>query len=218
MKLNKTIIALTAAGGLALALAMPASAQSSGHGKGGHGGYVPQNQSGYSGGGHNSGGHGQRPPSGSYGGNGHGSWQGNSNQNGYRGGGHDRDDHRDSRPSYGGHNSYGSHNSYNGYYGQYRPAPPPAYYRPRYTYNPRQTVIYSPSYINDWRYRSYQPRYRVGNYLSLSSQYYINDYTRYGLYQPPQGYYWVRQDNDAYLAAAGTGLIAGIIIGALAAN
>ena len=88
------------------------------------------------------------------------------------------------------------------------------YYQPRYRWNPYQRVVYAPNYHRP----NYHPRYRVGHRFSNYNSYLINDWQRWGLYQPPHGYYWARHDNDAYLTAAGTGVIAGIIIGALAAG
>ncbi|MBX9460840.1 MAG: RcnB family protein [Brevundimonas sp.] len=44
-----------------------------------------------------------------------------------------------------------------------------------------------------------------------SSQYVVRDYDRYGLYQPPQGYQYVRSGNDVVLANSSTGLIAAVI-------
>lgn len=40
-----------------------------------------------------------------------------------------------------------------------------------------------------------------------SSNYYVNDYGRYGLRAPPRGHRWVRADNDYVLATIATGLI-----------
>lgn len=99
----------------------------------------------------------------------------------------------------------------------YQPAPRTNYnhYKPRYSYNPYQRVVYAPQFRNNGRYH---PRYQVGARFSGYNRFLISDYQRYGLYNPPRGHYWVRQDNDAYLAAAGTGLIAGVIIGALASG
>ncbi|MDO8379509.1 RcnB family protein [Phenylobacterium sp.] len=44
-----------------------------------------------------------------------------------------------------------------------------------------------------------------------SANYYVNDYGRYGLRQPPRGYRWVRADNDYVLAALATGLIVQVL-------
>ena len=103
------------------------------------------------------------------------------------------------------HNQYYGHNNYRR--DNYRQN-----YRPRYSWNPSRRVVYAPNFY----YPNYRPRYSVGARFYNYNNYRINDYQRWGLYQPPRGYHWVRHDNDAYLAAAGTGLVAGIIIGALA--
>lgn len=42
--------------------------------------------------------------------------------------------------------------------------------------------------------------------------YYVSDYRRYGLRQPPRGYRWQRVDNQYLLTAVATGLIASVII------
>ncbi|MEL6245098.1 MAG: RcnB family protein [Pseudomonadota bacterium] len=45
----------------------------------------------------------------------------------------------------------------------------------------------------------------------------IRDYHHYGLYAPPRGYHWVHDydSGDAVLAAITTGVIAGLVIGAI---
>ncbi|MGH1560530.1 RcnB family protein [Caulobacter segnis] len=43
-------------------------------------------------------------------------------------------------------------------------------------------------------------------------RYYVSDYRRYGLRQPPRGYRWQRVDNRFLLTAVATGLIASVII------
>jgi Ni/Co efflux regulator RcnB len=40
----------------------------------------------------------------------------------------------------------------------------------------------------------------------------VSDYNRYHLSRPPRGYEWRRVDNNYVLAAAATGLIAGLVI------
>ncbi|HWM60639.1 MAG TPA: RcnB family protein [Rhizomicrobium sp.] len=40
----------------------------------------------------------------------------------------------------------------------------------------------------------------------------VNDYRRYHLQRPPRGYEWRRVDNNYILAAAATGLIAGLVL------
>ncbi len=42
---------------------------------------------------------------------------------------------------------------------------------------------------------------------------YVVDYRQYGLRAPPYGYHYVRVDNDVYLSAVATGLIASIVFG-----
>lgn len=44
------------------------------------------------------------------------------------------------------------------------------------------------------------------------NSYYVSDYRRYGLRQPPRGYRWQRVDDQYVLAAVATGLIASVII------
>lgn len=44
------------------------------------------------------------------------------------------------------------------------------------------------------------------------NRYYVSDYRRYGLRQPPRGYRWQRVDNQYLLTAVATGLIASVII------
>ncbi len=44
-----------------------------------------------------------------------------------------------------------------------------------------------------------------------SSQYVVRDYDRYGLYQPPHGYQYVRSGNDVVLSNSSTGMIAAVI-------
>ena len=48
-------------------------------------------------------------------------------------------------------------------------------------------------------------------YNYRSSQYVVRDYDRYGLYQPPHGYQYVRSGNDVVLANSSTGVIAAVI-------
>ncbi len=44
------------------------------------------------------------------------------------------------------------------------------------------------------------------------NSYYVSDYRRYGLRQPPRGYRWQRVDDQYVLAAVATGLIASVIL------
>ena len=52
---------------------------------------------------------------------------------------------------------------------------------------------------------------RLPSQYYRNSNYYISDYGRYGLRQPPRGYRWVRADNDYVLAAIATGLIVQVL-------
>ncbi|MBI1400888.1 RcnB family protein [Hyphomonas sp.] len=95
------------------------------------------------------------------------------------------------------------------------------YYRPSYSYYPRSsvTVTYGSSY-GPYYYSGYRPRYDVGAYYTYGPRrtVYITDYNNYGLYEPPYGYHWVRDNDrgDAILASVATGAIIGLVIGALA--
>jgi len=44
------------------------------------------------------------------------------------------------------------------------------------------------------------------------NRYYVSDYRRHGLRQPPRGYRWQKVDNQYLLTAVATGLIASVII------
>tara|TARA_R110001606_G_scaffold224818_1_gene372956 strand:- start:24 stop:488 length:465 start_codon:yes stop_codon:yes gene_type:complete len=115
---------------------------------------------------------------------------------------HRRDDRRDYRHDNRGNNYY---NHYSGprYYGR---APARVYYAPPRYYAP------PPRYV---------PRYAVGGYYHPHPQtVYIRDYTQYGLYDPPRGYYWARDYDrgDAILASVATGAIIGLAIGVIATN
>ena len=84
-------------------------------------------------------------------------------------------------------------------------APPRRYYAPRH---------YAPP-------RHYVPRYAVGGYYRPHGHtVYIRDYHRYGLYDPPRGYYWARDYDrgDAILASVATGAIIGLAIGVIATD
>lgn len=93
-------------------------------------------------------------------------------------------------------------------------------YKPYY---PRSsvTVTYGYSYGPHY-YSGYSPRYDVGHYYSYGPRrtVYINDYYNYGLYEPPHGYHWVRDNDrgDAILASVATGAIIGLVVGAIAAD
>ena len=212
------------AGTLFAAVALPASAQQRGHDNnhrsGNHNGYVNQNHRGYTSGhrGHDNRNHGNRGQDN----RGHPSNRGHDNRswghNNYNRNGYSNRNHHSNR--YGNSSFSFSYNTYGPNYGSYRSYRPNygSYghnnynnYRPRYQWNPYQRVIYAQHFRN----QHHRPRYAVGHRFNNHHNYRINDYRRYGLYAPPSGYYWTRYDGDAYLAAAGTGLVAGIIIGAL---
>ena len=59
--------------------------------------------------------------------------------------------------------------------------------------------------VRQWAWGQRMP----SNYRS--NQYVVRDYDRYGLYQPPHGYQYVRSGNDVVLANSSTGLIAAVI-------
>ena len=109
------------------------------------------------------------------------------------------------------------------YRDDYRRHKPVVVYRPSYNYYPRSsvTVTYGHSY-GPYYYSGYQPRYDVGHYYSYGPRrtVYINDYSHYGLYDPPRGYHWVRDNDrgDAVLASVATGAILGLVIGAIATD
>jgi Ni/Co efflux regulator RcnB len=109
------------------------------------------------------------------------------------------------------------------YRDDYRRHKPVVVYRPAYNYYPRSsvTVTYGNSY-GPYYHSGYQPRYDVGHYYSYGPRrtVYINDYGNYGLYEPPRGYHWVRDNDrgDAILASVATGAILGLVIGAIASD
>ena len=74
-------------------------------------------------------------------------------------------------------------------------------------------------YYTNHYYRDYSPRYRIGGYYHYSPRsVVIRDYSRYGLYHPPHGHHWVRDNDrgDAILASVATGAIIGLVVGILA--
>src|SRR3990167_2471014 len=124
-----------------------------------------------------------------------------------------RDDHRDyRRDDWRDHRRDDRRDHYRDHYDYRRPVVVyrPSYYRPRSTV----TVTYGPYY-----YSGYNPRYDVGAYYSYGPRrtVYINDYYNYGLYEPPHGYHWVRDNDrgDAILASVATGAIIGLVVGAI---
>ena len=64
------------------------------------------------------------------------------------------------------------------------------------------------SYYRPYGY--YSRSWRRGDRLPVAyyaAPYRLYGYSSYGLYGPPRGYYWVRVDHDALLAAVATGLV-----------
>lgn len=59
--------------------------------------------------------------------------------------------------------------------------------------------------VRQWAWGQRMP----SNYRS--SQYVVRDYDRYGLYQPPHGYQYVRSGNDVVLADSRSGVVAAVI-------
>jgi Ni/Co efflux regulator RcnB len=83
--------------------------------------------------------------------------------------------------------------------------------RDRYDRSDRRN--YERGYRSGWRDRSDWRRGGYVSYRDWDRGYYV-DYRRHRhLYAPPRGYEWRRVDNNYVLAAAATGLIAGLIIG-----
>ncbi|MFC7290151.1 RcnB family protein [Hirschia litorea] len=61
-------------------------------------------------------------------------------------------------------------------------------------------------------------RYHIGgNYRRSGSSIVISNYNRHGLYSPPRGHHWVRDNDrgDAILASVATGAIIGLVVGAI---
>lgn len=97
---------------------------------------------------------------------------------------------------------------------------PPVYYAPPPPPRSSVTVTYGYTYGPHYN-RGYAPRYNVGGYYGYAPRtVYISEYDRYGLYAPPSGYHWVRDNDrgDAILASVATGAIIGLVVGALATN
>lgn len=110
-----------------------------------------------------------------------------------------------------------------------RHAPPPRYYgksyRRDYYHGYSRPYYRTPRYIdrpyyNRYPHRYYKPRYTIGGHYRHyhGRTVVIRDYWRFGLYDPPRGYYWVRDRDrdDAILASVATGAIIGLAIGILA--
>ncbi len=109
-----------------------------------------------------------------------------------------REDRRDRREDRWDRHSGWDRGQHNGYYYNNRWAygpPPQAYYGQPY---------YRPGY-SSWQRGSVMPSYYRDRY--------VNDYGRYHLRAPPQGYAWYRAGDDYLLAAIATGLIYEIING-----
>lgn len=142
----------------------------------------------------------------------------------HRGGYDRRDDHRDYRRDHrrDDRRDYRRDHRRDHYYDDHRHRPA-VVYRPSYSYHPRTRVVvsYGSSY-GPYYYSGYNPRYDVGSYYSYGPRrtVYINDYYNYGLYDPPSGYHWVRDNDrgDAILASVATGAILGLVIGAIATD
>lgn len=183
--------------GLAALSSVPASAQQY---RSGHGGYVTQSHQGYVSQSHQ--------PQYQYQKRRHNAQQSSSYYNGRGYGSQGQQHYRGHKPHHRGQQVY---QDQRGFHGQQR-------YQPRYVWNPNNRVIRAYHIRNSHRYRQYRPHFRVGHRFHGGRHVIISDYHRFGLYHPPRGHRWVRHNNDAYLQAAGTGLVAGIIIGALASN
>ena len=172
------------------------------NGKPYNGGHHSNNKSNY---GHNQNGY--------YPGNKHTDNRGHKN-NGYNGKSYNNN-HGYNHKSYNSHGNnghgYNNNHTYNGHNHSQK------HYKPRYAYNPNKRVIYAHQFPRYYKYPTrYVPRYSIGHRVYRGGYtYVINDYWSYGLYAPPPRYQWVRCDGDAYLAGIGTGLISGIIIGAM---
>lgn len=143
-----------------------------------------------------------------------GGWERRGGDDDHRGRrGRDRDDDHDSWRGYDRHDRHD--------YRDYRRRDV-VVYQPRYYY-PRSsvTVTYGHSY-GPYYSSGYYPRYDVGHYYSYAPRrtVYINDYDHYGLYEPPHGYHWVRDNDrgDAILASVATGAIIGLVVGAIASD
>ncbi len=128
-----------------------------------------------------------------------------------------RQGRQDQRQAYR-HNSYQNrgYNQHRGYTQQRRNNAYAYYSRGYHQQNYRgPRVVYAPRYTAPYPSYNYRPAYNVGHRYPAYNRYRVNNYSRYGLYNPPRGHYWSHNNNDAYLVAAGTGLIAGVVIGAL---
>lgn len=71
----------------------------------------------------------------------------------------------------------------------------------------------APHYVRPYGYHPY--RWAAGHHLPrpyYGSSYYV-DYRPYRLAPPPYGHHWVRVDNDVFLVALASGLIADAVYG-----
>lgn len=90
--------------------------------------------------------------------------------------------------------------------------------------NHRRNVQNYNSNPNAWRERyphavASRPHWSRGDRLYSSyrqPQYYVTDYRRYHLRRPPHGYRWTRVNNDFILVAISSGIIADVMMNAMA--
>ncbi len=150
--------------------------------------------------------------------NGNNGWQRDGNRDG-------RGDNRDNRGWAGNNNGNWQRGGYGYRYGQRPPMPPRGYYgydRGRdYRYAPPPRVVYGSNdgrryYSAGYGYQS-QPVWMVGSRYygdDYAPTYVVDDYGDYGLYAPPRGYGWRRDDFGHYLLVAiTTGIIADLLFG-----
>lgn len=113
------------------------------------------------------------------------------------------DDRRDERQAYrqGYRQGRWDGSRHNGYYyrGDWHYGPPPhAYYNDPY---------FRPGYVRWSRGHRLPPYYRERYVV-------VHDYRHHGLYAPPHGHHWVRDDRGEYLLVGiATGLILGVALG-----
>ena len=81
------------------------------------------------------------------------------------------------------------------------------YQRAQQRYNAPRYVAPRGYQVRSWSYGQRMPSYYRTN------AYVVQDYSRYGLRRPPQGYHYVRSGNDVVLAAVAGGLITAVIAG-----
>jgi Ni/Co efflux regulator RcnB len=81
------------------------------------------------------------------------------------------------------------------------------YQRAQQRYNAPRYVAPRGYQVRSWSYGQRMPSYYRTN------AYVVQDYSRYGLRRPPQGYQYVRSGNDVVLAAVAGGLITAVIAG-----